>query len=246
MFKFKIALQFLTRFPIHLPHMPSDQEMASSLVWYSTVGGLLGLVLAVIAQVLMPLPASITAALLLTVWITLTGALHLDGFADTLDAWVGGYGVRERTLELMKDPNCGPMAVVGLVLLLLLKYVALVQILEHQLHWGLIAVPWVARLMTAYLFVTTDYVRPQGLGAALSTYRFNTRHLIFFIVQGLLLLWLLGAMVLGMLLLSVMLLIGWRAIMVKALGGVTGDVVGAHIELTEVTVLLFIAINVFI
>ena len=103
MFRFKIALQFLTRFPVQLSRMPTDQEIANSLVWYSVIGVLIGGLMAITGYLLAALPGYITAALVLTLWIVLTGALHLDGFADTVDAWVGGYGVRERTLELMKD-----------------------------------------------------------------------------------------------------------------------------------------------
>src|SRR5690606_5510087 len=108
------------------------------------------------------------AALLLAIWVGLTGALHLDGLADTVDAWIGGYGDRERTLAIMKDPRSGPMAVVALVLLLLLKFAALVVLLES----GADAALWLALLMGRSallgLFLTTSYVREGGLGTALA------------------------------------------------------------------------------
>lgn len=47
------------------------------------------------------------AALLLTVWVLLSGGLHLDGLADSADAWLGGFGDRERTLTIMKDRAAG-------------------------------------------------------------------------------------------------------------------------------------------
>ncbi len=53
-------------------------------------------------------PAWPVAVLVLAVWVGLTGALHLDGLADSADAWLGGYGDRARTLAIMKDPYCGP------------------------------------------------------------------------------------------------------------------------------------------
>lgn len=49
----------------------------------------------------------------------ITGGLHLDGLADTADAWVGGQGDRDRTLAIMKDPRSGPIAIAVIVLLLL-------------------------------------------------------------------------------------------------------------------------------
>jgi adenosylcobinamide-GDP ribazoletransferase len=54
------------------------------------------------------------AALLLAVWVLLTGGLHLDGLADTADAWIGGQGDRDRTLAIMKDPRSGPIAIVAI------------------------------------------------------------------------------------------------------------------------------------
>ena len=72
------------------------------------------------------------AALLLALWVALTGALHLDGLADSADAWLGGFGDPARTLEIMKDPRSGPVAVVVLVLLLLLKFSALLVVLQAQ------------------------------------------------------------------------------------------------------------------
>lgn len=72
------------------------------------------------------------AALLLVFWVLATGALHLDGLADSADAWVGGLGDRERTLAIMKDPCCGPAAVVALVVVLLVKFAALAQHLPRR------------------------------------------------------------------------------------------------------------------
>lgn len=243
MFRFKIALQFLTRFPVQLSRMPTDQEIANSLVWYSVIGVLIGGLMAITGYLLAALPGYITAALVLTMWIVLTGALHLDGFADTVDAWVGGYGVRERTLELMKDPNCGPMAVVGVFLLLLLKYVCLIYLLERQAYQWLILVPWIARLMVALLFVSTNYIRPQGLGAALASFQLTIKRVLFFALQFLLMAWFLGPTTLGITLVGLAVLFAWRTAMVKALGGITGDVVGAQIEITEVAALFFLVIS---
>ncbi|WP_372867942.1 adenosylcobinamide-GDP ribazoletransferase, partial [Pseudomonas sp.] len=120
-----IALQFLTRLPVRLAAMPSAQETGRSLLWYPVVGLLIGLLLLGVHYLLGDAPALLQAALLLVIWVGLSGGLHLDGLADSADAWAGGFGDRERTLAIMKDPRSGPMAVVVLVLLLLLKFVAL-------------------------------------------------------------------------------------------------------------------------
>ena len=61
----------------------------------------------------------LTAALVLAVWVLLTGALHLDGVADCADAWVGGFGDREKTFQILKDPRSGTHSCSVLVLVLL-------------------------------------------------------------------------------------------------------------------------------
>jgi adenosylcobinamide-GDP ribazoletransferase len=113
-------------------------------------------------------PLLLHAALLLTVWVLLSGALHLDGLADSADAWLGGFGDRERTLTIMKDPRSGPIAVVTLVLVLLLKFAALLALIEQQHALALIIVPLLGRSALLGLFLTTPYVRAGGLGQALA------------------------------------------------------------------------------
>src|SRR6202034_1504436 len=120
-----IAVQFLTRLPIRLEPPPAGREVGLSLLWYPALGLLLGLLLWVVRVLLRPLAAPLAAAIVLALWVACSPALHLAGLADTADAWVGGRGDRERTLAIMKDPYSGPVAVVAVVCLLLVKFCAL-------------------------------------------------------------------------------------------------------------------------
>ena len=85
-----IALQFLSSLPIRLPGMPSPQELGRSLLFYPLVGLLFGGLLWGLNALLSGAPAMLHAAILLTVWVVLSGGLHLDGLADSTDAWLGG------------------------------------------------------------------------------------------------------------------------------------------------------------
>lgn len=107
MLPFWIALQFLSSLPVSLPGMPEPRELGRSLLFYPLVGLLFGLLLWLASLLLQGTPAPLHAALLLTLWVLLSGALHLDGLADSADAWLGGFGDRERTLQIMKDPRSG-------------------------------------------------------------------------------------------------------------------------------------------
>ena len=163
-----IALQFLTRLPVRLPGMPKPEQIGRSLLWYPLVGVLLGGLLLALHGLLGDTPALLQAAILLAVWVGLSGGLHLDGLADTADAWIGGHADRQRTLEIMKDPRSGPIAVVVLLLVLLLKFAALVVLLGQGAWAGLLLAPWLGRALLPLLLLTTPYVRAGGLGAALA------------------------------------------------------------------------------
>lgn len=234
---FLIAVQFLTRLPVTRGGWP-ERDVGCSIVFYPAVGLLIGLLLAALGYIMMDVRASVAAAILLAAWVAITGALHLDGLADSADAWVGGFGDRERTLAIMKDPYCGPVAVVVLAVVLILKFAAL-EGLVHKGAWlALVVAPLLGRTAVPVLFLTTPYVRPGGLGTALATHMPRraaggasvaaiAAALLIVRVQGL---WMLVAAGLVFALL--------RLLAIKRIGGITGDVVGAAIELTECAALV--------
>lgn len=238
MLPFWIALQFLSSLPVTLPGMPTPAQLGRSLLWYPVVGAVFGAVLGLASHALGGTPPYLHAALLLSLWVMLSGALHLDGLADSADAWLGGFGDRERTLRIMKDPRSGPIAVVTLVLVLLLKFCALLALIEQGDSLGLLVAPVIGRAALLALFLCTTYVRPGGLGEALA------QHLP--VRQGW---WVLGASALACLLclgsagimtlcLVLVAFMGLRAAMIRRLGGTTGDTAGALLELLEAVVVV--------
>lgn len=237
-----IALQFLSSLPIRLPGMPQPEQLGRSLLCYPLVGLLFGVMLWGLSLALAGAPLLLHAALLLTVWVLLSGALHLDGLADSADAWLGGFGDRERTLTIMKDPRSGPIAVVTLVLVLLLKFAALLALIEQQQGVVLLIVPMLGRAALLGLFLTTPYVRAGGLGQALADHLPRRAGW-----------WVLGASMLGSLLIAgveavVALVVAFgmfvwlRQVMMRRLGGTTGDTAGALLELLEMSVLVALAL----
>jgi adenosylcobinamide-GDP ribazoletransferase len=242
-----IALQFLTRLPIRLAGMPPPEQLGRSLLWYPLVGLLIGLLLVGARWLLGDTPALLQAALLLALWVALTGGLHLDGLADSADAWAGGFGDRERTLTIMQDPRSGPIAVVVLVLVLLLKFVALAALLDasaqpNEALIALLLAPLCGRSALLALFLTTPYVRRGGLGQALADHlprALGWRVLLASALAGMLL----GGGS-GLLALLVALALFWllRRLMCQRIGGTTGDTAGALLELLECGVLVALAL----
>lgn len=234
-----IALQFLSCLPVRLARMPSAAETGRSLLFYPAVGLVFGLLLWGLDRLLVGSPALLHAALLLLAWVVLTGGLHLDGLADTVDAWVGGYGDRERTLIIMKDPRSGPMAVVALVLLLLVKFAALLALTEapRSMPWWL--VPVFGRAALLALFLSTPYVRPGGLGQALAEHlprSTATRVLALCIALAL---WLAPLTALA----GALCFWCLRQLLLRRLGGTTGDTAGALLECLETVMLVSLALG---
>ena len=240
-----IALQFLTRLPVRLPSVPAAQDNGRSLLWYPVVGALIGLLLILTCWLLISAAPLLQAAVILSLWVWISGALHLDGLADTADAWVGGHGDRERTLAIMKDPACGPIGVVALVLVLLLKFAALVSLLENQAWLALLLAPWIGRLLLPALLITTPYARPGGLGAELAAHApasLKSALLGHALVIALLALLAWGAAGVLPLICVALFAVYWRRVVVRRLGGTTGDTAGALLEMGEALLLVTFSI----
>ncbi|MEO9278701.1 adenosylcobinamide-GDP ribazoletransferase [Acinetobacter sp. WA-87] len=234
---FWIALQFLTVLPIELKTIPTAQQNGRAILFYPLVGLVIGGILFITACLLAKLPIVLLASIILTLWIWLTGGLHLDGLADTADAWVGGFGDKQRTLQIMKDPSCGPIGVLSLVIICLLKFVLIYVLIEQHQTLFLILVPIVGRVVPTILFLTTSYVREKGLGRSLTD---HLPKIASWIITGFVLLlplyWELQGLITIIGFLSS--LVYLRHLFIKRIGGITGDTVGAAIEISE-TVLLF-------
>ncbi|HDS1816799.1 adenosylcobinamide-GDP ribazoletransferase [Pseudomonas putida] len=243
MLPFWIALQFLSSLPVRLPGMPEPQQVGRSLLCYPLVGLLFGLLLWLASHLMHGTPTALHAALLLTLWVLLSGALHLDGLADSADAWLGGFGDRERTLRIMKDPRSGPIAVVTLVLVLLLKFCALWVLVERGVGVELVLAPVVGRAAMLGLFLCTPYVRAGGLGQALAEHL--PRSAAQWVLLGSTALCIaVGGWSATWVLVAAGGVFAWlRHIMCRRLDGTTGDTAGAMLELLELTVVVGLALG---
>jgi adenosylcobinamide-GDP ribazoletransferase len=232
------AIGFLTRLPVPARAFDGARSPSAQLAWYPAVGLLIGGLLWCLGWLLSGAPPLLAAALLLAAWVVLTGALHLDGLADSADAWVGGLGDRERTLAIMKDPRSGPIGVTAVVLVLLLKFAALASL--PQPSAALWVAPLLARAALTVAFMTTPYVRSGGLGSGLvgESRLACGLALVLTVVVSLFAGWHgVRALVAATLVFA-----WWRWACQSRLGGMTGDTCGALTELTEAAVLVALAL----
>lgn len=236
---FLCAVQFLTLIPVRFAEMPDSRVQASGLLCYPLVGGLIGLVLMLLAFLVQGLPSGLAAALVLAAWAGISGGLHLDGLADSADGWLGGLGSRERTLEIMKDPHLGASGALVLILVLLLKWSALDALLEAGLFWPLLLAPLAGRSAALLLLATTPYARPSGIAETMLP-ELKRHHALGTCVAVVLVL---AAFDPFLPLILLLVGVGLRYLMLRRLGGTTGDTAGATIELIETLLLLVIIIS---
>jgi adenosylcobinamide-GDP ribazoletransferase len=231
------ALRTLTILPVPGADAPS---LGAALPYFALVGALLGAALAGAAWLLelaVRWPAG-EALLVVLGGAILTRGLHLDGLADWADGFGGGT-TREQTLAIMKDPRKGAFGVAALILLLLAKWVALERLAALNMLSWLLAVLVVSRTAMVWLAARFPYARAEGGTAAPFVRDARGHHLwICVFCAAVLLVAVFGPagllpLVAGVL--GAQLFGRWCLLRV---GGVTGDLLGACGELTEVFLLL--------
>lgn len=235
-----VAFIFLTRIPMPQLSEITPQDNGRALVCFPIVGLVIGLLLWVTVLALDSLlDPGLIAALILSLWVFVTGGLHLDGLADSADAWLGGYGDKERSLEIMKDPRCGSAALMTVPCLLLLKFAALSSLLTSTtpltgILVGLALTPVIGRSASIALFLSTPYVREQGLSRDFDQHA--PKPLLWSLLVGVVIIVPIAVgMNAGLLLMVISALLFWglRHLMISRLGGCTGDTAGACVEIIE-------------
>lgn len=231
------AVSFLTRIPTPGREALPPRTAGLSILFFPFVGLILGLAAAGTAWLVLdhvPLPPHLIWSLaLITLHALLTGALHLDGLSDVVDGLGGGRGDRERTLEIMKDTHIGAFGVVSLVLLLGAKILLMGELLTLPQRLPLLAAfPVAARLGAALLIVAFPCARATGLAR---TFHEGSRWTALLVAAGSAggILWFLGpaTWIPSAWALGTAFAIG-AALSVR-LRGLTGDVYGAAVELSE-------------
>jgi len=226
---FLLSLSLLTRLPVTLPNNIDCYDSGRSALFYPLVGLIIGLIALLPIGIFSNTSPILLGAIVIALWAAITGGLHLDGLADSADAWLGGMGDRERTQRIMKDPLVGAAGVIAIVCVLLLKFSAVIVLIQQGSLWGLALAPMVARNMVLLLFLTSEYVSSQGIAHYVVDYLPRT------IAWGILIVILVMCglfSVYG----TLLVLIGFgliRRLSLKRIGGYTGDVAGVVVEITE-------------
>ena len=235
-----LAVCYLTIVPLARRRQATMRDLGAAAPWFPVVGAVLGSGLAAFDMLgVRMFPPLLSALLTVTAWKVLTGGLHLDGLADCLDGF-GGQTPDERR-AIMHDSRIGSFAAIGLILFLMLEVTALGE-LPRDARWGaLVAAPTIGRAVPALLARLLAAARGAGHGARFSA---GVSALAAPVALGVALV--VAAAVLGGAGIVALAAGGGAAValgawLARRLDGVTGDVLGACVEVAELTVLLTLA-----
>ncbi len=230
-------MQFLTRMPPIIRRMLTPAEMGRAVGYYPLVGLVMATVLAGADRILNWLfPPLVSAALLLALWVSLSGGLHMDGFLDACDGLLGG-STPESRMAIMRDERIGAFAFTAGVLLLLIKFAALASLTTWHIQ-ALILAPVLGRWAMSLAVVAFPYARPQGLGRDMKDHATWREGLLATVISVVTAWFSAGTRGLVVIVLATLAMLGIVRFTLKRIPGLTGDVYGVLNEIIEVVVLL--------
>ena len=235
---FITCLEFLTRVRFSKRTDWRDEDFSHSVPYFPLVGLVIGFLLAAVNYSLFYIetPLFFLLSLLLLAEIIITGGLMYDGFMDTADG-VFSARSRERMLEIMKDSHVGSNAVLAIIILLLLKIAAYLELSGETLTWVLLTMSVATRTFMVVFIVNFPYARKEGIGHMFTKYAkpFYT-YIAFAVCAGIIAACGLQYLAVAGICFTVTLIIAQY--LKTQLGGLTGDTYGALTECGNVIYLL--------
>ncbi len=228
------ALAFFTRLPLPASLELGAPDLQRAITYFPLCGAVVGAVSGIVWWLAaLVWPPAIATGFAIVASVILTGALHEDGWADVCDGFGGGH-TKARVLEIMKDSRIGAYGVIGLVLMVGLKWQALAAFPATLATPAFVAAHALSRGLSASLMATLDYVRPNGPSKARALIvRLQGGRLVFVVLSSLLPLLFLPPAACW----TIPALVALRLVLARwfrhRIGGYTGDCLGAAQQLGE-------------
>ncbi len=236
---FLLSLQFLTIINIKDNITIYEDRLGKAVIFFPVVGVLIGLILIITLRSLsLWLPIALTDAFILIALLIITGGLHIDGFADTVDGFAGGKN-KDDILRIMKDSRIGTFGVVGIVMLLLTKYLSIYSLQEDTKYLVLITMPVIGRWSVLPMGLFFKYARIEGGTGKIFAESIRLKEFIIGTIMALAIiipLFRLKGFLMFAVIFIITLLIGRYS--KRKINGITGDVFGATIEINELIILI--------
>ncbi len=235
---FILMIQLMTRIPIPIAVDFKNEDLGKGNIYFPLIGAVIGLILALAYNVGFYLfnEGFLQGLIVVIAYLWASGGLHMDGVSDTFDGLWSNRS-RERMLEIMKDSRLGVYGVLILIITLLTQ-LGTVQRLQGQWYW-LVLAPMLARYGCVVGNAISKYAREDGMGKYFIQ-DCGLRELVIASLYTWPLAFLIGQV---KALIALILVIAFTYLFTRwvqnKIGGITGDIIGAVIELNQLLVLLF-------
>lgn len=240
---FLINLQFFTTIPIRFALPMDKKHLERAIQTFPLLGLLQGSIYAATLFAIVDWTPFSALAAAFAIWLAsifVTGGIHLDGWIDSSDAFFS-YGDKDKRLEIMKDPRTGAFGVLSVVVLLSAKFFFIYEIitrLQSATYLLAIAIPFLSKMLMGILLVSVKPARNEGLGAL---FKNASSKRTLWIYPVYLLLFAATSFLTGLyigfasyVLAAILVFLFLRKKIIEWFGGMTGDTLGASVELTEV------------
>jgi len=239
--QFIILIQFMTRIPIPLKISYSEKKLGKSIKFFPLVGLIIGLILYfsnfLITVYLKNIfyNKTITAIFLIILEILIAGIIHIDGLSDTFDG-LFSYAKKEKMLEIMKDSRIGTNGTVVLILYFITKTVLISEIITINSKY-LVIYPIIARLSTPVNAGLSNYARKSGMSNAIISENGIFEAIFSLALSIILVFYIIGIKGIVAISIAFIFIIIFMLNVRKKIDGITGDTMGACLELTSILVL---------
>lgn len=231
---FALAVSMMTSLPFFKIHDFNKGINGYAALFYPLVGLILGLILWATHSLLdAHIPDLHLGIIIFALWVILTGALHLDGFSDTID---GLFVSKERAIEVMKDPNIGGMGMVFTVTFLILKASSLAV---FDFFYLLPIVLMLSRFNAVLAIYFFPYISKNGMGTLAKAELTRSQLIMAFVYVSIL-----SISSFGLFAITLFVLFVIKSFFIKRYGGFTGDIYGFSIEVTELILLNAILLGI--
>lgn len=232
--QFILALTFLTRIYIPNNYKVNNKDFANSIWFYPIIGTLIGAVMIGVywGALFLTQKETILSLILIISYVALSGGLHLDGLADSFDGLFSGRE-KNKIFEIMQDSHIGSFGVIGLIL-----YFISLFVFFQYINWSLVFLfPLVGRCSVLLAAGISTYAKDEGLGKVIVEYT-GYRHIIYALSFSFIIGAIINIKTLIPIIICYILVLLITKIISKKLSGITGDIMGMIIEVSQCIFLL--------
>mgnify|MGYP000857584167 FL=1 len=241
-----LMFQFMTRLPIPIEIEMDKETISKGIIFLPLVGMVVGAISWVVYYLLSFINTDIAALGAVIANVAATGGLHIDGLSDTCDGFFSARS-RERILEIMKDSRVGTFGVIAIVMTLLAKYTLISNLPQDMIFSALILASGASRFAASFLITFGKSARPGGLGDMFSS---SSSKAYFWLSAGIFSA--IGIILGGWAFIkSLVVILAFGLLLMRRsyriIGGLTGDVYGAAIEISDILGLItFLVVGAWI